>query len=873
MKASLAASAVLALACDRADLTSSQPFSSPIAAAVTPLPVVSVVASANDGNIPQNTLDNSLATRWSAYGNGQWIRYDLGSVVTIDGVDIGWYQGDTRSFYFDIEVSPDAATWTRVFSGHSSGQTVQLERYDLPTVSGRYLRIIGHGNNLLTGWTSITEIAISATPLSEPVVASANDGNIPQNTVDNSLATRWSAYGDGQWIRYDLGALIPVGRLDVAWYRGNDWASAFEIQVSPDAVTWTRVFAGRSSGRTLEPETYLFPVVFAQYVRIVGHGQWSATTQLSLWNSITEVEIDTSFSVVASANDGNVPQNTVDNSLATRWSAYGDGQWIRYDMGALMPVSRLDVAWYRGNEWASAFEIQVSPDADTWTKVFAGRSSGQTLEPETYLFPVVSTRYVRIVGHGQWSGTTQLSLWNSITEVEIDTSSTPPSDPGTVTDLAVVGATDTAATLAFTEANDGTGQPASYDVRFRVAPISWGSGLPSVTRGTCATPLAGSAIGARRTCTVLGLQPGTTYEFQLVAFRDTLTVDAVFGGLSNIAQATTALPTAPVASVSITPSSASVLLGATQQFTAVLKDANGNVLPGRSVTWASSNSLLAPVSSSGLVSGLVLGATTITATSEGESGSATITVTTSSGAPQPGPASTIILQDGFESGDLSLWTQSPNTGRYSLSTDGARVKSGARALEALYTPSNSYGIITRWFMPGYDEIYIKFYVMFEENFENPGMHFFTVCGNRVDNQSSCWGKAAQVPNGTDYFYAGIDPEYNPQYPILYPFHYYTYYPDMTCCYGNRSYQDSPKTSLVGGQWQEVVFLIKLNTPGQYDGSQTLWLNGVKKIDVQNMRWRDTYDVTLNEIRFDNYMAVGPSKTEHIWVDDVMVWRP
>src|SRR6266700_2070947 len=101
----------------------------------------------------------------------------------------------------------------------------------------------------------------------------------------------------------------------------------------------------------------------------------------------------------------------------------------------------------------------------------------------------------------------------------------PVSNPGTVTNLAVVGVTDTGATVAFTEVSDGTGLPASYDVRFGVAPISWG-GLPSVTRGTCATPLAGSGIGVVRTCTVLGLQPGTTYGFQLVAFRGTLTLNA-----------------------------------------------------------------------------------------------------------------------------------------------------------------------------------------------------------------------------------------------------------------------------------------------------------------------------------------------------------
>src|SRR5205814_2285016 len=76
-------------------------------------------------------------------------------------------------------------------------------------------------------------------------------------------------------------------------------------------------------------------------------------------DAVTAVPV---VSVVASANDGNIPQNTLDNNLATRWSANGDGQWIRYDFGAVMALSRLDIAWYNGTAWASAFEIQVSSD-------------------------------------------------------------------------------------------------------------------------------------------------------------------------------------------------------------------------------------------------------------------------------------------------------------------------------------------------------------------------------------------------------------------------------------------------------------------------------------------------------------------------------
>src|SRR5216110_2564928 len=391
LKATLAVSVVLALACQR-DLTDPKPpYSSPrpsiVAADLTPLTAASVVASANDGNVPQNTLDKSLATRWSAQGDGQWIRYDLGALVDMDRAAVAWYLGDTRIAYFDIAVSLDAVTWTKVFSGNSSGQTLQLESYRFPAASGRYVRIVGHGNNG-SSWNSIMEVAILGTALpglpALPVasaLASANDGNVPQNTLDNSLATRWSAQGDGQWIRYDLGALAAIDHVDIAWYLGDARSSSFDIAVSLDAVFWTKVFSGNSSGQTLQLESYRFPAASGRYVRIVGHGNNGSS-----WNSIMEVAIlGTALpalptlpvaSALASANDGNVPQNTLDNSLATRWSAQGDGQWIRYDLGALAAIDHVDIAWYLGDTRSSSFDIQVSLDAVFWTKVFSGQSSG-----------------------------------------------------------------------------------------------------------------------------------------------------------------------------------------------------------------------------------------------------------------------------------------------------------------------------------------------------------------------------------------------------------------------------------------------------------------------------------------------------------------
>src|SRR4029077_17219933 len=132
--------------------------------------------------------------------------------------------------------------------------------------------------------------------------------------------------------------------------------------------------------------------------------------------------------------------------------------------------------------------------------------------------------------------------------------------PGTVTDLVVAGKADTSITLRFTEVNDGSGQPASYDIRGVAGwTLSWGATAPSVTRGTCATPVTGTAIGTVRSCTVFGLTASTTYKFQRVALRGTLKVNAVFGNLSTVGRgATAAAASVPVASVAVTPGSATL---------------------------------------------------------------------------------------------------------------------------------------------------------------------------------------------------------------------------------------------------------------------------------------------------------------------------
>jgi hypothetical protein len=89
-------------------------------------------------------------------------------------------------------------------------------------------------------------------------------------------------------------------------------------------------------------------------------------------------------------------------------------------------------------------------------------------------------------------------------------------------------------------------------------------------------------------------------------------------------------PPAPVAvaSVALTAPTNTLTVGQTVQLSAATKDASGNVLTGHAISWSSSSTAIATVSTSGLVTAVTTGTATIFASSEGKSGSVTITVNT-----------------------------------------------------------------------------------------------------------------------------------------------------------------------------------------------------------------------------------------------------
>jgi predicted heme/steroid binding protein len=170
-----------------------------------------------------------------------------------------------------------------------------------------------------------------------------------------------------------------------------------------------------------------------------------------------------------------------------------------------------------------------------------------------------------------------------------------------------------------------------YGVALNPQPIfAWNS----ATQGTATINVAGLATG---------VGAGTT------------NIIASSGGVaSNIALLTVSAAAPVFTSISITPTSSSIMIGGTQQFSAVAKDQYGTALAVQpAFTWALATPATATISVSGLATGVAVGTANITAVSGGvTSNMATLTVTAVlTPAPIPTPTSLRI----FTGNDLAAY--------------------------------------------------------------------------------------------------------------------------------------------------------------------------------------------------------------------------
>jgi glucose/arabinose dehydrogenase len=390
------------------------------------VPAARISASTSDANVPANTMDDNLATRWSANGDNQWIRFDLGSARMIGHVRVAVYQGNVRRNRFDIQTANALdGPWSTAFSGESSGTTIAEELYDFADVPARYVRYLGHGNVGASNpfINSVTEISLLTMPLPRGMVLITSTGFDPSFISFDYNSTTVT------WLNVDTQPHTTTSPPTSGLPPFSGWNSG----VLQPGQSFSRFFSEHGTFNyrcDLHPqETGTVQSVFRPPTPPTPTPTPTSPVDPTPTRTPTptptptlpppECVESTIVLTSASTNDGNVPANAVDNNLATRWSGNGDGAWLNVDLGSMKIVCSVKIAWYQGDTRSSRFDLQkANAPGETFVNIQAGlASTGSTNGEETFDFTDTPARVIRYLGHG--NDLPAKATWNSVTEISV----------------------------------------------------------------------------------------------------------------------------------------------------------------------------------------------------------------------------------------------------------------------------------------------------------------------------------------------------------------------------------------------------------------------------------------------------------------------
>ena len=238
----------------------------------------------------------------------------------------------------------------------------------------------------------------------------------------------------------------------------------------------------------------------------------------------------------------------------------------------------------------------------------------------------------------------------------------------------------------------------------------------------------------------------------------------------------------------------------------------------------------------------------------------------------------VFFFEDFEDDNFSNWDDGSwkDSSRLRLETEESKVFAGGQSLELIaQVGKETGGNLKKWFMPGFDRIYARWYCKFAEDFDQGNhMHFVHLVANEADNKWSGFGKAGIRPSGVDFFTSGLEPWRDwGRAPAPGYLNFYSYFPDMKISrdghYWGNSFVGDEKVQIERGRWYCMEMMLKANTPGKKDGAQAFWVDGKRSGYFDNIRWRDTDDLKINCFWLLLYIH-NSTRVNQVWFDNVAV---
>jgi hypothetical protein len=336
-----------------------------------------VTVSSEAGKYFGNQLvDGDLSTRWdSENGAAESAVVDLAAICEADKVQLFWDTDYAKQYV--LERSMDGMNWIELKSATNSvggAEYHNFEKFNL-----RYLRIRFIERKSGSNKFSLREIQVLGSEKEKMPSAKVILG---EKTV---LLPHAKTYVDATASENSM-----TGKLTYQWTQISGPEQAL---IASPALSLTEL-----EFKTVG--TYLMRL-------LVSNGVNTAFKDFSVAVVNPSEANDLAFKKPTSASSSEkvnmYPQAAVDGSDNTRWSsAHKNGEWWQVDLQHQVKPSQISILWH--NEYAKKFNIQISPDGNTWNTYatndsFAGGTSKSDNDGN------VSGRYVRVncvERSGQW---------------------------------------------------------------------------------------------------------------------------------------------------------------------------------------------------------------------------------------------------------------------------------------------------------------------------------------------------------------------------------------------------------------------------------------------------------------------------------------
>lgn len=188
----------------------------------------------------------------------------------------------------------------------------------------------------------------------------------------------------------------------------------------------------------------------------------------------------------------------------------------------------------------------------------------------------------------------------------------------------------------------------------------------------------------------------------------------------------------------------------------------------------------------------------------------------------------VIFVENFEESSFddmrNRWEDVSGVEIMSFSDDLPPGSGGKRSLLMTHVGGKGNGgHLYRRLQPGYDKLYVRFYVKFDPQC-GPIHHFFHTGGY---NPPTPWpqGGAGERPQGDDRFSTGIEP-----YGDAWRWDFYSYWMEQKNCpdgkYWGNDFINDKDLKVEKGKWICVELMMKMNDPiSESNGEMALWING------------------------------------------------